>query len=144
MYQHFTHFYGQIIFHCVIRSHFISHSPVNGHLGFSTFWLFWITKVKSESKSCSVVSESLRPHGLYSPLTSPGQNTGVGSLSLLQGIFPTQGQNAGLLHCRRILYQLCYQGSLFRIMLLWIFMYKCLCRHMLLFLLGIYLGSILW
>ena len=40
------------------------------------------------------------PHGLYSPLNSPGQNTGVGSLSLLQGIFPTQGSNPGLLHCR--------------------------------------------
>ena len=37
---------------------------------------------------------------------SPGQNTGVGSLSLLQGIFPTQGLTRGLLHCRRILYQL--------------------------------------
>ena len=39
-------------------------------------------------------------------------NTGVGSLSLLQGIFPTQELNWGLLHCRRILYQLSYQGSL--------------------------------
>ena len=42
---------------------------------------------------------------------SPGQNTGVGSLSLLQGIIPTQGLNSGLPHCRRILYQLSYQGS---------------------------------
>ena len=40
-----------------------------------------------------------------------GQNTGVGSLSLLQGIFPTQGLNPGPLHCRQILYQLSYQGS---------------------------------
>ena len=39
--------------------------------------------------SRSVVSDSLRPHRLYSPWNSPGQNTGVGSLSLLQGIFPT-------------------------------------------------------
>ena len=38
------------------------------------------------------MSDSLRPHGLYSPWNSPGQNTGVGSLSLLQGIFPTQDQ----------------------------------------------------
>ena len=45
---------------------------------------------KSESESCSVVSNCLRPHGLYSPWNSPGQNTGVGSHSLLQGIFPTQ------------------------------------------------------
>ena len=42
---------------------------------------------------------------------SPGQNTGVGSLSFLQGIFPTQGLNPGLLHCRWILYQLSHQGS---------------------------------
>ena len=49
---------------------------------------------------------TLRPHHLYSPWNSPGQNTGVGSLSLLRGIFPSQGSNAGLRHCRRILYQL--------------------------------------
>ena len=42
---------------------------------------------------------------------SPGQDTGVGSLSVLQGIFPTQGPNPGLLHCRRILYQLSHKGS---------------------------------
>ena len=41
-----------------------------------------------------------------SPWNSLGQNTGVGSLSLLQGIVPTQGSNPGLPHCRRILYQL--------------------------------------
>ena len=42
--------------------------------------------------------------GLYNPWNSPGQNTGVGSHSLLQGIFPTQGMNPGFLHCRQILY----------------------------------------
>ena len=41
----------------------------------------------SESGSCSVVSDSLQPHGLHSPWNPPGQNIGVGSLSLLQGIF---------------------------------------------------------
>ena len=41
---------------------------------------------------------------IYSPWSPPGQNTGVGSLSLLQGIFPTQGLDPGLLHCRQILY----------------------------------------
>ena len=46
-----------------------------------------------------------------SPWSSPGQNTGVGSLSFLQGIFPTQGSNTGPLHCRQILYQLSYQRS---------------------------------
>ena len=70
-----------------------------------------VTFPESESESCSVVSDSLRPQGLFSPWNSPGQNTGVGSLSLLQGIFPTQELSWGLLHCRRILYQLCYQGS---------------------------------
>ena len=59
-----------------------------------------------ESESCSVVSDSLGHHGLYSPWDSSGHNTGVGSFSLLQGIFPTQGSNPGLPHCRQILYQL--------------------------------------
>ena len=68
-------------------------------------------KTESESESRSVVSYSLWPHGLYSPWNSPGQNTGGGSCSLLQGIFPTQGSNPGLLHCRWILYQLSHQGS---------------------------------
>ena len=63
------------------------------------------------SESHSVVPISLQPHGLYSPWNSPGQNTGVGSLSLLQGIFLTQELNRGLLHCRQILYQLSYQTS---------------------------------
>ena len=64
-----------------------------------------------ESKSRSVMSDSVKPHGLYSPWNSPDQNTGVGSLSLLQGIFPTEGWNPGLPHCRWILYQLSHQGS---------------------------------
>ena len=59
--------------------------------------------MKSESESCSVVSNSLWPHGLQSPQNSLGQNTGVGSFSLLQGIFPTQGLNPGFPHCRQIL-----------------------------------------
>ena len=102
------------------------------------------------SESCSVVSDSLQPHGLYSPWNSLGQyigvgslsilqgllnpgikprspslqadslpakppgkpkNTGVGSLSILQWIFPTQELNWGVLHCRQILYQLSYQKS---------------------------------
>ena len=49
-----------------------------------------------ESERCSVVSNSLWPYGLYSPWNSPGQNTEVGSLSLVQGIFSTQGSNPGL------------------------------------------------
>ena len=100
------------------------------------------------SESCLVMSDSLQPHGLYSPWNSPGQNTGVGtfsrdlpkpgiepqsptlqadslptepqgkpkntrvgSLSLLQGIFPTQGSNPGFPHCRQTLYHLSHQGK---------------------------------
>ena len=67
---------------------------------------------ESESETHSVVSDSLWPHGLYSPWNSPDQNTGVGSLSLLQGgVFPTQALNPGLSHCRWILYQLSHKGS---------------------------------
>ena len=66
--------------------------------------------------SHSVVSDSFRPYGpqpnrLLCPWDFPGKNTRVGSLSLLQVIFPTQELNWGLLHCRWILYQLSYQGS---------------------------------
>ena len=67
--------------------------------------------IESESQSHSVVSDSLWPHGLYSPWNPPGQNTGVGCHALLQGIFPTKGSNPGLSHCRRILYQLSQQGN---------------------------------
>ena len=67
--------------------------------------------IEKKSDSPSVMSGSLRPHGLYSPWNSPGHNTGVGSLSLFQGICPTQESSWGLLHCRQILYQLGYQGS---------------------------------
>ena len=75
----------------------------------TTLWLgTW--ERPSESESRSVMYDSLRPHGL-SPWNSPGQNTGVGSLSFLQGIFPTQGSNPGLPHYRRIFYQLSHKGS---------------------------------
>ena len=55
-------------------------------------------------------SNSLQPHGLHSSWNSPGQNTGMDSLSLLQEIFPTQGSYPGLPHCRQILYQLSHKG----------------------------------
>ena len=54
--------------------------------------------MKSESKSHSVLTNSLWPYGLYNPWNSLGQNSRVGIHSLLQGIFPTQGSNWGLLH----------------------------------------------
>ena len=74
-----------------------------GSLVWSLLW--------SESESCSVVSKSLGPHELYSTWDYPGQKTGLGSLSFLQVIFPTQGLNPGLPHCRQILCQLSHQGS---------------------------------
>ena len=58
---------------------------------------------------CVIVTQlcpALWLHGLDSPWNSPGQNTGVGSHSLLQGIFPTQGWKPGLPHCRQVLYKL--------------------------------------
>ena len=66
----------------------------------------FLCEFEIESESRSVVSDSLRPHGLYSPCNSPGQNTGVGSHSFIQGIFPTQGSSPGLPNCSWILYQL--------------------------------------
>ena len=75
--------------------------------------------------SHSVVSDSLRPHGLQPtrllyPPDSLGKNTGVGCRFLLQGIFLTQGSDPGLLHCRQILHRLSYEGSVRRV---------CFCRH---------------
>ena len=71
----------------------------------------WKVLVMKWKVSRSVVSDSLRPHGIYSPWNSPGQNTGVSSLFLLQGIFPTQVLNSGLPHRRQILYHLSHLGS---------------------------------
>ena len=73
-------------------------------------------KVHSERKSCSVMSDSLQPHGLQPtrllcPWDFPGKNTGVGCHFLFQGIFPTQGSNPGLPCCRQTLYHLSHQGS---------------------------------
>ena len=71
----------------------------------------WELDHKEGSESHSVVSDSLQPHGLYIPWNSPGQNTRVGSSSLLQGIFSTQGSDPDLPHGRQMLYQLSHQGS---------------------------------
>ena len=67
--------------------------------------------------SCSVMSDSLQPHGLQParllcPWDSPNKNSGVDCHSLLQRIFLTQGSNPGLLHCRQILYHLSYREDL--------------------------------
>ena len=80
---------------------------------------WWLKKIKNrfyfyeviKCESRLVMSSSLQPHELCSAWNSPGQNTGVGSPSLLQGIFPIQGSNSALPHCRRILHQLSHEGA---------------------------------
>ena len=67
-------------------------------LGSSVYEIFQARILESESDS--VMSDSLRPHELYSPCNSPGQNSGVGCHFLLQGIFLTQRLNLDLLQCR--------------------------------------------
>ena len=87
--------------HCTV--HF-KHSML--HINYTSIKLLeWS---ESWSLSQKVMFNSL---WLYSPWNSPGQNTGVGSLFLLQGVFPTQGSNPGLLHSRKILYHLSHKGS---------------------------------
>ena len=74
-----------------------------------------LRSLESESVSHSVMSDSLRLPGSYlCPWNSPGKNTGACCHSLLQGTFPSQGLNLGLLHCRQILYYLSRQGSLLK------------------------------
>ena len=68
--------------------------------------LTWKSEVKVK-----VSTNSLQPHELYSSWISPDQNTGVGSLSLLQEIFPTPKSNPGLPYYRWVLYQLSHKGS---------------------------------
>ena len=92
-------------------------SPTFGNqegVSFALFLLFLKVNTNSQMESPKVkVAQSCPtlcdPMDSYSPWNSPGQNTGVGSHSLLQGILPTQGSNPGLPHCRRILYQLSHK-----------------------------------
>ena len=95
--------------------------PKTGYLAFLSLYFFiqaacaqtlshiinsvYICKVKV-TQSCLILCDPMD-----CPWDFPGQNTGVGSQSLLQGIFPNQGSSPGLLHCRRILYQLSLEGS---------------------------------
>ena len=66
-----------------------------------------------DTQSCLTLCDPTHcsPPGSSGPWNSSGKNTGLSSHSLLQGIFPTQGLNPGLLHCRQILYHLSHQGS---------------------------------
>ena len=80
-------------------------------MAFVTRLTVLICDMKREGEGGSVVPDSLRLHGLYSPWNSSGQNTGMDSPSLFQGILPTQGSNPGFPHCGQILYQLSHKGS---------------------------------
>ena len=89
LFQNFTQF---VVIHTVKGFSVVSETDIDVFVG-------------NESDRHSVMSNSLQPHGLYSPWNYPGQKTGVGSLSLLQG------SNPGLPHWRRILYQLSHKAS---------------------------------
>ena len=88
---------------CLVRAALVTLSTLNSTIllrgwhsptvTISSTWTFLKHGEKSESESCSVVSDALQSHGLYSPRNSPDHRTGVGSCSLLQGIFLTQGSN---------------------------------------------------
>ena len=103
------------------------------HLNLFCFWhllkIQTSSSLKVKSESYSAVSRIFVTHGIYSPWNTPSQNTGVGSCSILQRIFPTQGPNPGLPHCRQILYQLSHKGGpIFSLLLLnfvtYIFLYN--------------------
>ena len=86
---------------------------------FAFYYLVYITfEGKVNVKVTQFCPTSLGPHELSCPWNSPGQNTGVGSLSILQGIFLTQGWNPGLPSRRQILYCLSHQGSSMLLLLL--------------------------
>ena len=87
----------------------IANHQGNGNQNTIRYHLIFVRrKDESESHLCPTLCDPMD-----CIVNSPGQNTGVGSHSLLQGIFPTQGLNLGLLHYRQIPYQLSYQGSPF-------------------------------
>ena len=88
---------------CIFYTHTHTHS-----LTYESFCCTpWANKVKV-AQSCPTLRDPMDfiVHGILQ-----ARSTGVGSLSLLQGIFPSQRLNPGLLHCRQILYQLSHKGS---------------------------------
>ena len=95
----------------------------NAHIWRVQFGNFFIEVYFSRALLCLVIQfcPTLRdpmdcsPWGSFAHGASPGQNTAVGSLALLQGIFPTQGLNPGLPHCWRILHHLSHQRSPWRL-----------------------------
>ena len=120
----FTTFFGSLlcVFICLFYylSAFLSHKcnnckPSGTWCQVPTFFHHLVPMLCLVTQSCPTLCGpmdcSLPSYSVHGD--SPGKNTGVGCHFLLQGIFPTQGSNQGLLHCRQILYQLRYQGSLF-------------------------------
>ena len=102
--------------------HFSPLGTINLHLEFSKammiLWFVFLVNISLAlclvAQSCPTLCDSM--HGLHlarllCSWDSPGKNTVVGCHALLQGIFPTQGSNPGLLHCRQILYHSSYLGS---------------------------------
>ena len=98
-----------------------------------TILLFWVTEQQQQNyyskgsvmkmkvlvaQSCLTIDDPIcySPPGSSVHGDSPGKNAGVGCHAPLQGVFPTQGSNPDLLHCRWILYHLSYQGSPLSIM----------------------------
>ena len=79
------------------------------HAGWGTFWSQCLDTPSRQASKAAQSCPALRPRGLWPtrllrPRDLPGKNTGVGCHFLLQGIFPTQGSNPGLPHCRQRLY----------------------------------------
>ena len=111
---------------CCLQHSLLQHLSSTRHLVFLPGEPLWTEepsglqgerKKKNEDVSCSVVSDSCDPMDCSPPSSSvhgdsPGKNTRVGNHSLHQGIFPTQGWNLGLQHCRQILYHLSHQGGM--------------------------------
>ena len=85
-------------------------SPLKNHILFHSAYLAVLCLViQSCVTLCDPMNCSLPVFFVHGD--SPGKNTGVGCYALLQGIFPTQGSNSGLLHCKRIFYHLSHQES---------------------------------
>ena len=92
-----------------LLTRWIMHPPWINHCGQEKGHLEWPMAIQINSSLRSEVEWKWKWFSCV--WNSPGQNTGVGSLSLLQGVFPTQGSNPGLPHCRWILYQLSHKAS---------------------------------
>ena len=82
------------------------------HISFVYLFSKCVKKESVVAQSCPTLPpHGLQPTRLLCPQDSQGENTGLGSHSLLQGVFQTQGLNSGLLPCRQVIYRLSYQGS---------------------------------